>query len=154
MFALILVPTRELAMQVSEAMDSYGRDMGVRVLPIYGGQPIGRQLRALDRGVDVVVATPGRALDHIARGTLDLSGLEVVVLDEADEMLDMGFAEDIEAILGKTPENRQTVLFSATMPPRINGMVRRYLSDPARVELGRERVGLIRRAARCGRPPT
>ena len=121
--ALILVPTRELAMQVSEAMHSYGRDMGVRVLPIYGGQPIGRQLRALDRGVDVVVATPGRALDHIARGTLDLSGLEVVVLDEADEMLDMGFAEDIEAILGETPDERQTVLFSATMPPRINGMV-------------------------------
>jgi ATP-dependent RNA helicase DeaD len=136
-FALILVPTRELAIQVSKAMDSYGRDMGVRVLPIYGGQPIGRQLRALDRGVDVVVATPGRALDHIARGTLDLSGLEVVVLDEADEMLDMGFAEDIAAILGETPENRQTALFSATMPPRINGMVRRYLSDPARVELGR-----------------
>ena len=136
-FALILVPTRELAIQVSEAMDSYGRDMGVRTLPVYGGQPIGRQLRALDRGVDVVVATPGRALDHIARGTLDLSGLEVVVLDEADEMLDMGFAEDIEAILGKTPASRQTALFSATMPPRINGMVRRYLSDPARVELGR-----------------
>jgi ATP-dependent RNA helicase DeaD len=136
-FALILVPTRELAIQVAEAMDSYGRDMGVRTLPVYGGQPIGRQLRALDRGVDVVVATPGRALDHISRGTLDLSGLEVVVLDEADEMLDMGFAEDIEAILGKTPESRQTALFSATMPPRINGMVRRYLSDPARVELGR-----------------
>jgi len=94
-------------------------------------------LRALDRGVDVVVATPGRALDHIARGTLDLSGLEVVVLDEADEMLDMGFAEDIEEILGKTPETRQTALFSATMPPRINGMVRRHLRDPARVELGR-----------------
>ena len=137
-FALILVPTRELAIQVSEAMHSYGRDLGVRVLPIYGGQPIGRQLRALDRGVDVVVATPGRALDHIDRGTLDLSGLEVVVLDEADEMLDMGFAEDIGAILGKTPESRQTALFSATMPPRINGMVRRYLSNPARVELGRD----------------
>jgi len=136
-FALILVPTRELAIQVSKAMDSYGRDMGVRTLPVYGGQPIGRQLRALDGGIDVVVATPGRALDHIARGTLDLSGLEMVVLDEADEMLDMGFAEDIEAILGKTPSNRQTALFSATMPPRINGMVRRYLSDPARVELGR-----------------
>ena len=135
--ALILVPTRELAIQVSEAMHSYGRDLGVRVLPIYGGQPIGRQLRALDHGVDVVVATPGRALDHIDRGTLDLSGLEVVVLDEADEMLDMGFAEDIGAILGKTPESRQTALFSATMPPRINGMVRRYLSNPARVELGR-----------------
>jgi ATP-dependent RNA helicase DeaD len=136
--ALILVPTRELAMQVSEAMHTYGRDMSVRVLPVYGGQPISRQLRALERGVDVVVATPGRALDHIARETLDLSGLEIVVLDEADEMFDMGFAEDIEAILGKTPEGRQAALFSATMPPRIDGMVRRHLSDPVRVELGRK----------------
>ena len=136
--ALVLVPTRELAVQVSEAMHRYGHDIGARVLPIYGGQPIGRQLRALDRGADVVVATPGRALDHIARGTLDLSGLGIVVLDEADEMLDMGFAEDIEAILGSTPENRQTALFSATMPPRINGMVRRHLRDPVRVELGRQ----------------
>jgi ATP-dependent RNA helicase DeaD len=136
--ALILVPTRELAIQVSAAMHSYGRDMSVRVLPVYGGQPIGRQLRALDRGVDVVVATPGRALDHITRGTLDLSGLEIVVLDEADEMFDMGFAEDIELILGETPQTRQAALFSATMPPRIDGMVRRYLSDPVRVELGRK----------------
>ncbi len=134
--ALILVPTRELAIQVSEAMHSYGRDMSVRVLPVYGGQPIGPQLRALDRGVDIVVATPGRALDHITRGTLDLSGLEIVVLDEADEMFDMGFAEDIELILGETPQNRQAALFSATMPPRIDGTVRRYLSDPVRVELG------------------
>jgi ATP-dependent RNA helicase DeaD len=136
--ALVLVPTRELAVQVSEAMHRYGHDIGARVLPIYGGQPIGRQLRALDRGADVVVATPGRALDHITRGTLDLRGLGIVVLDEADEMLDMGFAEDIEAILAGTPENRQTALFSATMPPRINGMVRRHLRDPVRVELGRQ----------------
>ncbi len=134
--ALVLVPTRELAVQVSEAMHRYGRDIGARVVPIYGGQPIGRQLRALDRGADVVVATPGRALDHITRGTLSLRGLEIVVLDEADEMLDMGFAEDIEAILGNTPQNRQTALFSATMPPRINGMVRRHLRDPVRAELG------------------
>jgi ATP-dependent RNA helicase DeaD len=134
--ALVLVPTRELAIQVSEAMHTYGRDVKVRVLPVYGGQPISRQLRALERGVDVVVATPGRALDHIARGTLDLSGLEIVVLDEADEMFDMGFAEDIETILGKTPKSRQTALFSATMPPRIDGMVRRHLNDPVRVELG------------------
>jgi len=136
--ALVLVPTRELAIQVSEAMHSYSLDMGARVLPVYGGEPIGRQLGPLKRGVDVVVATPGRALDHINRGTLKLSGLEVVVLDEADEMLDMGFAEDIETILGNTPENRQTALFSATMPPRINGMVRRHLRNPVRVELGRE----------------
>jgi ATP-dependent RNA helicase DeaD len=136
--ALVLVPTRELAVQVSEAMRSYGHDMGARVLPVYGGEPISRQLGPLKRGVDVVVATPGRALDHINRGTLKLSGLEIVVLDEADEMLDMGFAEEIEAILGSTPEERQTALFSATMPPRIDGMVRRHLRDPVRVELGRQ----------------
>jgi ATP-dependent RNA helicase DeaD len=135
--ALVLVPTRELATQVAEATLSYGRDMGARVLPVYGGEPIGRQLGPLRRGVDVVVATPGRALDHINRGTLKLAGLEVVVLDEADEMLDMGFAEDIEEILGHTPEGRQTALFSATMPPRIDGMVRRHLHNPVRVELGR-----------------
>ena len=103
--ALVLVPTRELAVQVSEAMRSYGHDMGARVLPVYGGEPIGGRLGALKRGVDVVVATPGRALDHINRGTLTLSGLEIVVLDEADEMLDMGFAEEIEAILGSTPRS-------------------------------------------------
>ncbi len=136
--ALVLVPTRELGAQVCEAVRSYGSGLGVRVLPVCGGQPISRQLRALDRGVDVVVATPGRALDHIARGTLDLDDVEVVVLDEADEMLDLGFAEDIEAILERTPASRQTALFSATMPARINGMVRRHLSDPVRVELDRE----------------
>src|ERR1700753_3317991 len=136
--ALGLVPARELAMQVSEAMHSYGHDMGARVLPVYGGEPIGRQLGPLRRGVDVVVATPGRALDHINRGTLKLSGLEIVVLDEADEMLDMGFADDIEEILGNTPGSRQTALFSATMPPRIDGMVRRHLRNPVRVELGRQ----------------
>jgi ATP-dependent RNA helicase DeaD len=136
--ALVLVPTRELAMQVGEAMRSYGREMRARVLPVYGGEPIGRQLGPLKRGVDVVVATPGRALDHINRGTLKLSGLEILVLDEADEMLDMGFAEEIEAILASTPGNRQTALFSATMPPRINGMVRRHLREPVRAELGRQ----------------
>ncbi|WP_433619099.1 DEAD/DEAH box helicase [Dactylosporangium sp. CA-139114] len=136
--ALILVPTRELAVQVSEAIHRYGRDLGVRVLPIYGGQPIGRQLRSLEFGVDVVVATPGRALDHLGRGTLRLHDLHVVVLDEADEMLDMGFAEDIEAILAETPEDRQTVLFSATMPPRIDGLAASHLNDPVRIQIGRE----------------
>jgi len=136
--ALVLVPTRELAVQVAEALHSYARDMGARVLAVYGGEPIGRQLGPLRRGVDVVVATPGRAIDHINRGTLKLADLQIVVLDEADEMLDMGFAEDIEEILGSTPESRQTALFSATMPPRINGMVRRHLRNPARVELGRQ----------------
>ena len=138
--ALVLVPTRELAMQVSQAFHRYGRDLGARVLPIYGGQPIGRQLQALDRGVDVVVATPGRALDHIARGTLRLHSVDTVVLDEADEMLDMGFAEDIETIMEETPEQRQTMLFSATLPSRIAGLTRRYLRDPTRIHIGRERT--------------
>jgi len=138
--ALVLVPTRELAGQVSQAFHRYGRNLGVRVLPIYGGQPIGRQLRVLERGVDVVVATPGRALDHIRRGTLGLGGVTTVVLDEADEMLDMGFAEDIEAILEVTPAGRQTVLFSATMPARIDSIARRHLREPVRIEMGRAPV--------------
>jgi len=138
--ALVLVPTRELAIQVSEAIHRYGRELGARVLPIYGGQPIGRQLSALDRGVDVVVATPGRALDHIGRGTLLLESIEVVVLDEADEMLDMGFADDIEAILKGTPTGRQTVLFSATMPSRIDAIARRHLRNPVRIQMGRGQV--------------
>ncbi|MDT5043810.1 MAG: ATP-dependent helicase DeaD [Actinoplanes sp.] len=150
--ALILVPTRELAEQVSQAVHRYGRDLGVRVLPVYGGQPIGRQLQALQRGVDVVVGTPGRVLDHINRETLDLSYVSTVVLDEADEMLDMGFAEDIEAILGETPQQRQTVLFSATMPPRIDAIARRHLRDPDRIQMGREssapgEIPLIRQSA-------
>jgi ATP-dependent RNA helicase DeaD len=138
--ALILVPTRELAMQVSEAFHRYGRGLGARVLPIYGGQPIVRQLKELGRGVDVVVATPGRALDHLSRGTLDLGSISDVVLDEADEMLDMGFAEDLEAILDQTPEHHRTMLFSATMPPRIDKMARSHLHDPVRITLGREDV--------------
>jgi ATP-dependent RNA helicase DeaD len=136
--AMVLVPTRELCMQVSEALHRYGRGLGARVLPIYGGQPIGRQLRELDRGVDVVVATPGRAIDHLNRGTLDLDSVSTVVLDEADEMLDMGFAEDLEAILAATPQGRQTVLFSATMPSRINGIARRHLNHPVRIEIERQ----------------
>ena len=133
--ALILVPTRELAMQVSEALHHYGRQLGARVVPIYGGQPIGRQLRTLEAGVDVIVATPGRALDHLRRGSLQLDSLEMVVLDEADEMLDMGFAEDLEAIFAETPSSRQTVLFSATLPKRIDAIARKHLRDPARVSI-------------------
>lgn len=136
--ALILVPTRELAMQVSEAMHHYGRQLSVRVVPVYGGQPIGRQLRSLDAGVDVVVATPGRALDHLRRHTLRLDSLKVMVLDEADEMLDMGFAEDLEAIIAETPSSRQTVLFSATLPKRIDSIARKHLSDPVRIRIGDE----------------
>jgi ATP-dependent RNA helicase DeaD len=133
--ALVLVPTRELAVQVSEALYKYGRDLGARVVPIYGGQPIFRQLQALSAGVHVVVATPGRALDHISRNTL-LNDVQLVVLDEADEMLDMGFAEDIEEILKATPKSRQTVLFSATLPPRINGIAKRHLNDPVKIQIG------------------
>jgi len=137
--ALVLVPTRELATQVAEAVHRYGRDLGIRTLAIYGGAPIVRQLRALERGVDVVVATPGRALDHIRRRTLRPQTLETIILDEADEMLDMGFAEDIEAILSDTRPGRQTVLFSATMPPRIARIVGAHLNDPVRIQLGGER---------------
>ncbi len=138
--ALVLVPTRELAMQVSEAMHKYGRELDARVVPIYGGQPIGRQLQALSRGVDVVVATPGRAIDHIRRNTLHLEDVEAVVLDEADEMFDMGFAEDIELILEATPSTRQTVLFSATMPSRITAVARRHLRDPIRIHIEAARL--------------
>ncbi len=143
--ALVLAPTRELAMQVSEATHRYGRDLhgpgsGARVLPVYGGQPIGRQLRELERGVDIVVGTPGRVIDHINRGTLRLDELATVVLDEADEMLDMGFAEDIDAILEAAPEQRQTVLFSATMPSRVERIARRHLRDPVRIEIRREQA--------------
>ncbi|MGI8692987.1 MAG: DEAD/DEAH box helicase [Geodermatophilaceae bacterium] len=135
--ALVLVPTRELAMQVSEAIHRYGRDMRARVLPIYGGQPIVRQLRALSSGVDVVVGTPGRVLDHLNRGSLALAQLATVVLDEADEMLDMGFAEDLDAIMAATPGDRQTLLFSATIPARVEKLARRYLRDPVSVQVGR-----------------
>jgi len=137
---LILVPTRELAMQVAEAVHKYGRPMGTRVLPIYGGQAMQQQLRALKRGVDVVVATPGRALDHIRRKTLRLETVQMVVLDEADEMLDMGFAEDLEAILEAVPETRQTALFSATMAPPIRSIANRHLRNPVLVHIARERV--------------
>jgi len=132
---LMLVPTRELAMQLSEAVYRYGRSLGVRVLPIYGGQSFSQQLKVLKRGVDVVVATPGRAMDHIRRGTLNLEALLAVVLDEADEMLDMGFVEDLESILAATPPQRQTVLFSATMPPRIAQIARQHLQDPVQVRI-------------------
>ena len=138
---LILVPTRELAMQVGEAVHKYGKGLGVRAVPVYGGQDIRRQLRALERGSDVVIATPGRALDHIRRKTLALGGIRAVVLDEADEMLDMGFAEDLESILAEAPKARQTALFSATLPPRIRAMAERHLKDPVRVSIPAERTG-------------
>ncbi|HZH15044.1 MAG TPA: DEAD/DEAH box helicase, partial [Archangium sp.] len=138
--ALVLVPTRELAMQVAEAIHRYGQKLGVTVLPLYGGQPIAQQLRVLKRGVDVIVATPGRALDHLKRQSLLLDSVRTVVLDEADEMLDMGFAEDLEAILDATPEKHQTALFSATLPPRIASIAERHLHSPVHVRIAKEKL--------------
>src|SRR5687767_14211086 len=135
--AVVLVPTRELAMQVAEAVHRYGKALGVRVLPVYGGQPIGRQIHAMRSGVDVVIATPGRALDHMRRGSLVLGGVRVVVLDEADEMLDMGFQEDIETVLKASPADRQTVLFSATMPPRIEAIAKNHQRSPMRIRINK-----------------
>jgi ATP-dependent RNA helicase DeaD len=140
-FALILVPTRELAMQLAEAVHRYGKTIGVRVLPVYGGASMESQLRALHRGVDVVVATPGRAIDHVNRKSLKLEGIRTLVLDEADEMLDMGFAEDLEAILAATPSERQTALFSATLPPRIVAIAGKHLRHPVRITIAREAAG-------------
>ncbi len=138
--AFILVPTRELAMQVAEAVHKYGKSMGIVAMPIYGGASMETQIRALKRGVDVVVATPGRALDHIRRKTLRLEGVRTVILDEADEMLDMGFAEDLEAILDAMPAERQSALFSATLPPRIADIANKHLKNPVRVRIDREVV--------------
>ena len=136
--ALVLAPTRELCMQVAEAVHRYGRPFGIRTLPVYGGQPVGRQISELRRGVDIVVATPGRALDLLERRALTLQDVTTVVLDEADEMLDMGFAEDIDAILEQAPAERQTVMFSATMPKRILRIAAAHLRDPERIEIARE----------------
>jgi len=134
--ALVLAPTRELAVQVCEAFQSYAARMhGVHVLPVYGGQGYGVQLSALARGVHVVVGTPGRIMDHLEKGTLDLTQLRFLVLDEADEMLSMGFAEDVETILADTPDDKQVALFSATMPPAIRRLSQRYLTDPVEVSV-------------------
>ncbi|KAF1698275.1 ATP-dependent RNA helicase [Pseudoxanthomonas jiangsuensis] len=134
--ALVLAPTRELAIQVAEAFQRYATKMpGFHVLPIYGGQGYGPQLHALRRGVHVVVGTPGRVIDHLERGTLDLSELKCLVLDEADEMLRMGFIDDVEAVLQKTPPTRQVALFSATMPAPIRRIAQTYLKDPAEVTI-------------------
>ncbi len=131
---LVLTPTRELALQVAEAMQSYARRLeGFHVLPVYGGQSMHTQLRQLKRGVHVVVGTPGRVQDHLRRGTLRLQGLEAVVLDEADEMLRMGFLEEVESILEHTPEEKQVALFSATMPAAIARVAKTYLQEPVEI---------------------
>ncbi len=132
--ALVLAPTRELALQVCEAFEKYAaHTRGVKVLPVYGGQGYGVQLSALRRGVHVVVGTPGRIMDHLDKGTLDLTELRFLVLDEADEMLNMGFAEDVETILADTPDDKQVALFSATMPAAIRRLSKKYLTDPVEI---------------------
>src|SRR5579884_1542681 len=133
--AIVVLPTRELAIQVAEALHALGRYREAVTLPIYGGAPYDRQLRALARGVQFVVGTPGRLLDHLNRGTLDLTGIRTVVLDEPAEMLRMGFIEDIETILAALPEERQTALFSATFPPRIARLAEQYMRNPRRVSV-------------------
>jgi ATP-dependent RNA helicase DeaD len=137
---LVLVPTRELSMQVAEAIHKYAKGLGIHVAAVYGGASMSQQIKTLERGVGIVVATPGRALDHLRRGTLALAHLRLLVLDEADEMLDMGFAEDLDAILEATPKTRQTALFAATMPARILAIAQRHLKDPSRVTIAREKT--------------
>ncbi|MFN8533418.1 MAG: DEAD/DEAH box helicase [Dehalococcoidia bacterium] len=140
--ALVLTPTRELAVQVAEHTHRIGRHRGVDVLPIYGGQSYARQIGGLRHGAQVVVGTPGRVMDHLRRETLDLADLRIVVLDEADEMLNMGFIEDVEWILDQAPQQRQIALFSATMPPRIANLAERYLTEPERISVSQERLTL------------
>jgi ATP-dependent RNA helicase DeaD len=138
--ALILTPTRELAIQVAEEIAKIGKYMEARTLAIYGGQPIDRQILALKRGVHIVVGTPGRILDHLRRNTLKLNNVQFAVLDEADEMLDMGFIEDIETILKETPREKQTLLFSATMPDEIQKLARKYLIDPIVLSVSKDEL--------------
>lgn len=138
--AIILTPTRELAIQVADEINKISKYKRIKVLPVYGGQPIDRQIRALHMGVHIVIGTPGRILDHINRNTLKLNNVNFAVLDEADEMLDMGFIEDIELILKNTPQERQTMLFSATMPKPIQRLAEKYLHKPKVVSISRENL--------------
>ncbi len=138
--ALIVVPTRELALQVSEAFKAYGQFSKARVLAIYGGQSYDRQISQLRRGVEIVVGTPGRLLDLIRKELLDIRQVRTVVLDEADEMLSMGFIEDVEALLAETPAERQTALFSATLPPEIRALAERYMRDPQSITIQSEKL--------------
>ncbi len=133
---VILCPTRELAIQVAEELQSvlkYRKE--ITILPVYGGQPIDRQIRTLNSGAHVVIGTPGRTIDHIKRGTLKLENVRTVVLDEADEMLNMGFIDDVEQILQHVPRERQTLLFSATMPRPILNLTRKYQKDPEYIKV-------------------
>ena len=137
--ALVLVPTRELAMQVAEALHKYAKGSNLNVVPVYGGAPMDHQIRALRRGAEVVVGTPGRVLDHLRRQTLNLAAVEMLVLDEADEMLDMGFSEDIDLIVAETPGTRQTALFAATFAPRILSIAGKHLKTPKKVQIAQEK---------------
>ncbi len=132
-YAVVLAPTRELAVQVAQELNRIGRNRGIVSLPIYGGQSIEWQIKSLKKGVDVVVGTPGRLIDHIRRKTLSLKAIQAVVLDEADEMLNMGFIDDVETILREIPEERQTMLFSATMPEEILRISRKYMRNPEKI---------------------
>jgi ATP-dependent RNA helicase DeaD len=147
--ALALAPTRELAMQVADAIWNYGQRLDVRVLAVYGGSSYSRQITRLEKGVDVVVATPGRLLDLLERGVINLSGIRTVVLDEADEMLKMGFIEDVENILAQTPDARQTALFSATLPGPIRRLADKYMRAPQSVTIQREQVTAEMIEQRC-----
>ena len=147
--ALVMCPTRELALQVSQAFSEYGQFCDVRVLAVYGGQPYGPQITRLKRGVDVVVGTPGRMLDLLERKCLDLKRVQTVVLDEADEMLSMGFIDDIETILAGTPSDRQTALFSATMPTPIRRLADRYMHNHQPITIQREQVTVAAIEQRC-----
>ena len=139
--ALVLTPTRELAIQIAEEFNKIGKYKRVKTLPIYGGQSIDRQIRALHAGVQIVVGTPGRLLDHLRRNTMKLSEVRILILDEADEMLDMGFVEDIETIMKNiTHEDRQTLLFSATMPAPIAKLAGKYMRDPQKISISRENL--------------
>jgi ATP-dependent RNA helicase DeaD len=140
--AMVLSPTRELAMQIARDLESFARFLpNIRIEPVYGGTPIYNQIKAIRKGVHVVVGTPGRMLDLIKRGVLDLSTVQYVVLDEADEMLNMGFKKDLDSILGNTPEDKQTLLFSATMAEEVARIAQKYMADPYRITVGTKNAG-------------
>jgi len=139
---LVLAPTRELAIQVAKRISRFSRYSSLKVLPVYGGESINKQIRALDRGVHIVVGTPGRVIDHLKRGTLNLSSTKVVVLDEADRMLDMGFIDDITYILSRAPKDRQLSLFSATIDNSVMNICHRYMKNPEKILVSKDEIAL------------
>ena len=139
---LVLAPTRELAIQVAQRISRFSRYSSLKVLPVYGGESISKQIRELERGVHIVVGTPGRLIDHLKRGTLNLSSTKVVVLDEADRMLDMGFIDDINYILSRVPENRQLSLFSATIDQSVMNVCHRYMKNPEKILVSKDEIAL------------